>query len=1147
MIKIIFLLLSLLSITLMAQNHQSIHQIQSNLYNSYGNSTANNYENNEPYVPQNQTKLGNCTLNKMVYGWHPYWVGNAYTNYDWDLLSHLSFFSYEVNEVNGNANTTHGWATSAAIDAALANNTKVTLCVTLFGNSNLTTFLTNSTAKQTLITNLINLIQSRGAHGVNIDFEGLPAAQKTNFANFMVDLSNQMHTAIPNSEVSSVLYAVDWNNVFDFSVMANVVDYFVIMGYDYYYPGSSTAGPNDPLFHFGTSYNFTLSKSITYYLDAGCPKNKLVLGLPYYGFEWPTASTNVPSSTTGNGVSRTFSYIKNNSSGNYNVGNHQFNSDSYIDIYTYNSGGTIKQCFISEATAFRKRLEHVNNSGIAGIGIWALGYDDGYDDFWMALNDYFTDCRSDSCSGIIHDFGGPNKNYYNNEDYTWTIAPTASTEIAVNFSSFDVELNYDTLFIYDGLTTTAALIGAYTGTNSPGSFTTTTGAVTFRFKSDGATTAPGFNATYICTIDDTPPTTLVNLNNNWESSDFNVNFTDNDDQQVDESFYLVSDFNSVEWQSNQDNGFLLDSFNTIALTDWTQQVGSWQVTNNQLYQVDENESNSNIYTTLNQNSNQSYLYHWTGQINGTGGNRRAGIHFFCSDPTLSQRGDSYMVYFRNDNNKCQIYKSTANTIALKTDDVVTIDPNITYDFKISYNPTSGNIKVFLDNILVSEWTDVSPLTSGNSLSLRTGNCVGIYDDFKVYKSRLSSETITVGSNVSDIRYQNQNPTLASANIQSINRDQALNWSVVNSSFQNIDWTTPETLGLINDGIGGDVDAFNTPNEISGNWTNFIDTNSNILNYWYAVGTSAGATNVVNWTNNANVSTFTASGLSLVVGTTYFVSVKAENGAGLLSTVVSSNGQTLESGTLPPNASFSSPSTIVICEGEGIDFINTSSNATSYIWDFGNGTTSSDANPTAYFSVDGNYLISLTAMAGGVIDQITQTVQVNVVQKPIADFITTSPAYLPNATIYFTNNSSNANTVNWNFGDGTTSTDNNPWHNYMTEGTYNVTLTASNGICTDSILNTIVEVIDNVSTGSTVNVTSIKVYPNPTKGDFTIQFGENSTTAQIIVTDYSGKVIHKKSIKSVNTVNLSLANYSKGVYFVHVLLANQNQVFKLIVD
>jgi len=479
---------------------KSIHQEQLEYYNQLGNSTADFYETSIKHSEKSFTRSG-CNLNKVVYGWHPYWVGSVFHNYDWNLLSHFSFFSYEVNPIDGEPITTHGWSTSAAVDSALASgNTKVTLTVTLFSDH--ATFFSSTTSQQTLISNLINLVQSRGAHGVNIDIEGLPSAYKIDFSYFMVNLANQMHAAIPGSEVSTVLYAVDWSNVFDFSLMEPAVDHYIVMGYAYYYQGSSNTGPCDPLYHFGSNYNYSLSRSITYYLDKGCPADKLIMGLPYYGYQWPTSSLNVPSSTTGSGTAKTYKQVKNNVSGFYSSANHQYDQDSYTDIYTFNDNG-FQQCFITKENAFRKRLEHIERSGIGGIGIWALGYDDGYNDFWDGINDYLTDCYVDSCNGTIHDFGGPYKDYYDDEDYTWTINPDSATSLDIDFTFFDVELNYDYLYIYDGLDINSPQItgSPFTGLNGPGSFTTSTGAVTFRFYSDGATVNPGFEAYYTCSYD----------------------------------------------------------------------------------------------------------------------------------------------------------------------------------------------------------------------------------------------------------------------------------------------------------------------------------------------------------------------------------------------------------------------------------------------------------------------------------------------------------------------------------------------------------------------------------------------------------------------------------------------------------------------
>ena len=152
-----------------------------------------------------------------------------------------------------------------------------------------------------------------------------------------------------------------------------------------------------PLYHFGSTYNYSISKTTSYYLDKGCPKEKLIMGLPYYGYQWPTSSLTIPSSTTGAGSAKTYRQVKDNSSGNYSLINHSFDQESYTDVYAFNDGGNY-QCFLTEEVGFSKRLAHVNQSGIGGIGIWALGYDDGYNALWNSIEDYLTGCYDDLCS-----------------------------------------------------------------------------------------------------------------------------------------------------------------------------------------------------------------------------------------------------------------------------------------------------------------------------------------------------------------------------------------------------------------------------------------------------------------------------------------------------------------------------------------------------------------------------------------------------------------------------------------------------------------------------------------------------------------------------------------------------------------------------
>ena len=106
-----------------------------------------------------------------------------------------------------------------------------------------------------------------------------------------------------------------------------------------------------------------------------------------------------------------------------------------------------------------------------------------------------------TCSGIFYDSGGPDSNYANSLTYTMTFYPeTEGAFMSVAFSQFNTEPDYDYLYIYDGTSTSATLIGQYSGSNSPGTVVATNaaGALTFRFTSDYGVNAAGWVATLSC-------------------------------------------------------------------------------------------------------------------------------------------------------------------------------------------------------------------------------------------------------------------------------------------------------------------------------------------------------------------------------------------------------------------------------------------------------------------------------------------------------------------------------------------------------------------------------------------------------------------------------------------------------------------------
>jgi hypothetical protein len=119
-------------------------------------------------------------------------------------------------------------------------------------------------------------------------------------------------------------------------------------------------------------------------------------------------------------------------------------------------------------------------------------------------------------------------------------------------------------------------------------------------------------------------------------------------------------------------------------------------------------------------------------------------------------------------------------------------------------------------------------------------------------------------------------------------------------------------------------------------------------------------------------------------------------------------------------------------------------ATSFSWDFGDGTTSERQNPTHTYTMDGDYTVSLTVTNRYGSNTKTMPAYIGVGNPPEAEFRADPLKGTVPLTVRFTDTSAGRPTGwNWNFGDGTTSTDQNPVHTYTGEGRYFVTLRVTN--------------------------------------------------------------------------------------------------------
>jgi len=164
----------------------------------------------------------------------------------------------------------------------------------------------------------------------------------------------------------------------------------------------------------------------------------------------------------------------------------------------------------------------------------------------------------------------------------------------------------------------------------------------------------------------------------------------------------------------------------------------------------------------------------------------------------------------------------------------------------------------------------------------------------------------------------------------------------------------------------------------------------------------------------------------------------------------------------------------------VQFNDTSKNApTSWTWNFGDDTTSNAKDPLHKFTRAGSYSIILTARnsIGANTTSKSQYINVSALTAPEASFSASPTSGIEPLTVRFTDSSINAPTAwQWTFGDGTSSSEQNPSHTYRGSGTYTVVLTATNS--QGSGTKTLQDVIS--VTGLTIATTATPITPVPTE-------------------------------------------------------------------
>ena len=331
-------------------------------------------------------------------------IDYALEHLDYGAVSTLAFFSVQADRYGrlmkrtSSGAKTQRWAAwsspemTTIIRRAHLNRTAVVLSVERFawtssGVEDTVALLSSPTARERLAQDIANAVDSRNVEGVNLDFEPIPSSQRANYVSFVRSVRRALDARQPGYQLTFA--ATGYIASYDVTALTapGAADAVYIMGYQYRGSWSYRAGSTAPL--AGPIYDVT--DTVDAYL-AKTTRDKIILGVPYYGYAWSTESSELHARTTP-GYVRSILYRDAVVLGaTYGV-RYDTVEQSAWTAWRYrpcaDCASSWRQLYWDNPRSLAAKYDLVNRRGLLGAGVWALGYEGDRPELYTLLKRKF--------------------------------------------------------------------------------------------------------------------------------------------------------------------------------------------------------------------------------------------------------------------------------------------------------------------------------------------------------------------------------------------------------------------------------------------------------------------------------------------------------------------------------------------------------------------------------------------------------------------------------------------------------------------------------------------------------------------------------------------------------------------------------------
>jgi len=236
---------------------------------------------------------------------------------------------------------------------------------------------------QRTVGQLTKLAMELGVDGINVDVEQLDELDRAAYAEFLVALGSALRTATPGATLT-VATEAGLRGTGNAAAAARAgVDRVFLMGYDYHWSGSQP-GASSPVDRSDGIYS--LRWSIDQYVEAGVPRDHVLLGLPLYGMSWKTTGPDRSAPVVGRGST----WIPSRHTDVLLAPGFVAGRDplELAEFFVRPEGKQWRVTYYDSAATLRAKLAFARDQGLAGAGFWALGYERGLPGYVELMRDF---------------------------------------------------------------------------------------------------------------------------------------------------------------------------------------------------------------------------------------------------------------------------------------------------------------------------------------------------------------------------------------------------------------------------------------------------------------------------------------------------------------------------------------------------------------------------------------------------------------------------------------------------------------------------------------------------------------------------------------------------------------------------------------